>query len=194
MTRTVNVARGIQPLDAPQAASPAQRGGLCARPAGRCDSRVPDDRRSTEDAWRVWCILLLGFCSAGSLTAPALPHYADFMNLHVPPELEAKLDRLAAATGRRPDQLALDLLATSVDHDDWFREEVEKGRESARAGRLLDHDEVGIPDQPAIRRLMLVRWTAEAADDLERICTTSPKVARVRRGELRRSSSTVSAD
>ena len=32
----------------------------------------------------------------------ALPHYADFMNLHVPPELEAKLDRLAAATGRRP--------------------------------------------------------------------------------------------
>jgi hypothetical protein len=28
----------------------------------------------------------------------ALPHYADFMNLHVPPELEAKLDRLAAAT------------------------------------------------------------------------------------------------
>ena len=26
-----------------------------------------------------------------------------------------------------PDQLALDLLASSVDHDDWFREEVEKG-------------------------------------------------------------------
>lgn len=64
------------------------------------------------------------------------------MNLHVPPELEAKLDRLAAATGRQPDQLALDLLASSVDHDDWFREEVEKGRESVRAGRLLDHDEV----------------------------------------------------
>ena len=68
--------------------------------------------------------------------------YADVMDLHVPPELEAKLDRLAAETGRRPDQLALDLLASSVDHDDWFRQEVEKGQASARAGRLLDHDDV----------------------------------------------------
>ena len=64
------------------------------------------------------------------------------MNLDVPPEFEAKLDRLAAAAGRQPDQLALDLLATSVGHDDWFREAVEKGRESARTGDLLDHDDV----------------------------------------------------
>jgi predicted transcriptional regulator len=64
------------------------------------------------------------------------------MNLQVPPELEAKLIRLAADTGRSVDQLVLDLLATSVDHDDWFRREVEKGRAAAREGRLLDHDEV----------------------------------------------------
>jgi len=64
------------------------------------------------------------------------------MKLHVPPELEAKLNRLAAESGRNPDQVALDLLANSVDHDDWFRREVEKGRLSAREGRLLDHDEV----------------------------------------------------
>ena len=64
------------------------------------------------------------------------------MDLHVPPELEAKLNRLAAETGRNADQVALDLLANSVDHDDWFRREVEKGRLSAREGRLLDHDEV----------------------------------------------------
>ena len=64
------------------------------------------------------------------------------MKLHVPPELEAKLDRLAAESGRSADQVALDLLAASVDHDDWFRQEVEKGRKSAREGRLLDHDEV----------------------------------------------------
>jgi predicted transcriptional regulator len=64
------------------------------------------------------------------------------MNLQVPPELEAKLTRLAAETGRSVDQVALDLLATSVDHDEWFRGEVEKGRISAREGRLLDHDEV----------------------------------------------------
>jgi predicted transcriptional regulator len=64
------------------------------------------------------------------------------MNLQVPPELEAKLTRLAAETGRSVDQVALDLLASSVDHDEWFRREVEKGRLSAREGRLLDHDEV----------------------------------------------------
>lgn len=64
------------------------------------------------------------------------------MELHVPPELEAKLSRLAETTGRTAEQLALDLLATSVEHDEWFRGEVEKGRASARAGRLLDRDEL----------------------------------------------------
>jgi predicted transcriptional regulator len=53
------------------------------------------------------------------------------MNLQVPPELEAKLTRLAAETGRTADQVALDLLASSVDHDEWFRAEVEKGRAAA---------------------------------------------------------------
>lgn len=68
--------------------------------------------------------------------------YAGSMELHVPPELEAKLNRLAEGTGRSPEQLALDFLATSVEHDEWFRREVEKGRASARAGRLLDRDEL----------------------------------------------------
>jgi predicted transcriptional regulator len=62
--------------------------------------------------------------------------------LEVPPELEAKLTRLTADTGRTVDQVTIDLLANSVDHDEWFRREVEKGRASAREGRLLDHDEV----------------------------------------------------
>ena len=39
--------------------------------------------------------------------------YAGFMNLQVPPELEAKLTRLAAETGRTADQVAIDLLASS---------------------------------------------------------------------------------
>jgi predicted transcriptional regulator len=68
--------------------------------------------------------------------------YADVMNLQVPPELEAKPTRLAAETGRTADQMALDLLASSVDHDEWFRAEVEKGRAAAREGRLIEHDDV----------------------------------------------------
>ena len=64
------------------------------------------------------------------------------MNLQVPPQVEAKLTRLASETGRTVDQVALDLLASSIDHDEWFRREVETGRAAAREGRLLDHDEV----------------------------------------------------
>jgi predicted transcriptional regulator len=68
--------------------------------------------------------------------------YAVFMNLQVPPELEAKLTRLAAETGRTADQVALDLLASSMDHDDWFRAEIENGRAAADEGRLLEHNDV----------------------------------------------------
>jgi predicted transcriptional regulator len=64
------------------------------------------------------------------------------MDLHVPPEFEAKLNRLAANTGRDADQVALDLLSASVEPDEWFRQEVEIGRASAREGRLLDHEVV----------------------------------------------------
>lgn len=64
------------------------------------------------------------------------------MNLEVPPELEAKLARLAMETGRPVDQVALDLLNGLIEHDAWFRGEVEKGRTSARDGRLLEHDDV----------------------------------------------------
>lgn len=68
--------------------------------------------------------------------------YADSMDLHVPPELEAKLNRLAAGTGRDAEQVALDLLTNSVEHDEWFRREVEQGRVSAREGRLLNREEL----------------------------------------------------
>jgi len=64
------------------------------------------------------------------------------MELQLPPELEARLSRLAAQSGRTLDQLALDLLSNSVEHDEWFRSEVEKGRLSAREGTLFDHQDV----------------------------------------------------
>jgi len=38
--------------------------------------------------------------------------------------------------------VALDLLASSVDHDEWFRAEVEKGLAAAREGRLIEDDDV----------------------------------------------------
>ena len=64
------------------------------------------------------------------------------MNLQVPPELEAKLTRLAAETGRTVDQVAFDLLDSSIDHDEWVRHEVEQGCVAAREGHVIDQDEV----------------------------------------------------
>jgi predicted transcriptional regulator len=63
------------------------------------------------------------------------------MDIQVPSELAARLDRLAARTGRTADQVALDLLRNSVEHDEWFRGEVEKGRLSGEDG-LIEHQEV----------------------------------------------------
>ena len=63
---------------------------------------------------------------------PAVTHH-----LH-----EVRRNRLAAERGRDVDQVALDLLSSSVDHDDWFRREVERGQISGREGRLIDHDTV----------------------------------------------------
>jgi predicted transcriptional regulator len=68
--------------------------------------------------------------------------YADSMDLQVPSEIAAKLVRLAEQTGRTADQVALDLLRDSVEHNEWFRSEVEKDRVSARDETLLDHQEV----------------------------------------------------
>ena len=86
-----------------------------------------------DETWEVYRL-----SADSTLDAP----YAGLMNLQVPPALQTKLTRLAAETGRTGDQFALDVLTTSVDHDEWFRREVEKGRISAREGRLLEHDEV----------------------------------------------------
>ncbi len=98
----------------------------------------PNCERSLPDAAHGHSHLLLAL----RLAVERLTAFAEVMNLHVPPELEAKLTRLAGETGRTVDQVALDLLASSMDHDEWFRAEVEKGRAAAREGRLLEHDDV----------------------------------------------------
>ena len=64
------------------------------------------------------------------------------MNLNLPPDLEAKLNRLATSTGRVPEQVAIELLTESVEYDEWYRGEVEKARSTAQGGQLREHAEV----------------------------------------------------
>jgi predicted transcriptional regulator len=59
------------------------------------------------------------------------------------PELEAKLDRLAAQQGRYSESLVTEAVERMVNYDEWFLQEVEKGLAAAERGEFLEHDEAG---------------------------------------------------
>ncbi len=65
------------------------------------------------------------------------------MEVHLSPDVQAKLNRLAAGQGRDVDALAQEAIARFVDYDEWFIREVEKGLASSEHGELLTHEEVG---------------------------------------------------
>jgi len=65
------------------------------------------------------------------------------MEVHLTPDLQAKLSRLAASQGRNTEALVQEAIARFVDYDEWFIREVEKGLASADRGELLSHEEVG---------------------------------------------------
>jgi predicted transcriptional regulator len=64
------------------------------------------------------------------------------MELHLKGELEARIVRIAAETGRDAEEVIAQLLESYLDHDDWFRREVQKGIDQAERGELLEHEEV----------------------------------------------------
>jgi predicted transcriptional regulator len=65
------------------------------------------------------------------------------MEVHVSPELQAELTRLAAVQGRDADTLVQEAIKRLVDYDGWFMGEVEKGIEQIERGEVLTHAEVG---------------------------------------------------
>ncbi len=65
------------------------------------------------------------------------------MVVHISPELQAKLDRLAAQQGRDTESLVHETLERLVNYDEWFIREVEKGMAQVERGEVLEHDEVG---------------------------------------------------
>ena len=64
------------------------------------------------------------------------------MEVPLKPELEAKLSRIASSSGRAAEQVIQELVERFVDHDQWFRQEVEKGLAQLNRGEFIDHDEV----------------------------------------------------
>ena len=64
------------------------------------------------------------------------------MEVPLKPELEAKLARIAAQNGRASEQVIEELVEKFVDHDQWFKQEVEKGLAELDRGEFIEHDEV----------------------------------------------------
>jgi len=65
------------------------------------------------------------------------------MDVHLSPELQAKLERLAAHQGRDAESLVQETLERLVEYDEWFIREVEKGLAQVERGEVLEHEEVG---------------------------------------------------
>jgi predicted transcriptional regulator len=65
------------------------------------------------------------------------------MEVHFPPELEAKLTHSAARQGRNPDEFVQDVVSRYFDEETRFIEAVERGEEALQRGEYLTHEEVG---------------------------------------------------
>ena len=65
------------------------------------------------------------------------------MELNVPPDLETKLARAADRRGMAAEALVLEAIERTVEYDDWFLREVEKGLVQIEHGDVLTHEEVG---------------------------------------------------
>lgn len=65
------------------------------------------------------------------------------MDVNLTPELQAKLDKVAAQQGRDAQSLVQEAVQRLVDYDQWFVREVENGLAQIERGELLEHEEVG---------------------------------------------------
>jgi predicted transcriptional regulator len=65
------------------------------------------------------------------------------MEVHFTPELQAKLDQVAAENRSAPDHYVQQLVESYLDHDAWFRHKVTASLDRLDRGEFLTHDEVG---------------------------------------------------
>jgi predicted transcriptional regulator len=65
------------------------------------------------------------------------------MEVHLPPELQAKVDQAAAANNSAAEGHVKQLVGHYLEHDGWFREQVKKGLDQLDRGEFLSHEEVG---------------------------------------------------
>jgi predicted transcriptional regulator len=64
------------------------------------------------------------------------------MEIPFEPDLQARLNRAAAQAGKEPDRVVQELVASYLEYDEWFKQEVGKGLASLENGTLVSHEEV----------------------------------------------------
>jgi predicted transcriptional regulator len=69
--------------------------------------------------------------------------YSGSMEVHFPPELQAKLDHVAADILSGSDEDVQQLVEHYIDHDVWFRLKVKASLDQLDRGEFLTHEEVG---------------------------------------------------
>jgi predicted transcriptional regulator len=74
------------------------------------------------------------------------------MEVHFTPELQAKLDRVAAENRSDAAEYVQQLVATYLDHDVWFREKVKTSLQQLERGEFLTHEEFGARLEKMFRR------------------------------------------
>ena len=62
------------------------------------------------------------------------------MEVHLTPELEAKLTQSAAQQGRNPDELVQEVVSRYFDEESRFIEAVNRGEEALQRGEYLTHE------------------------------------------------------
>ncbi len=68
--------------------------------------------------------------------------YTDAMEVKLSPELQAKLDSMAAQQGRDSASLVHEAVERLIGYDEWFMRQVEAGLAQIERGEVLSHDEV----------------------------------------------------
>lgn len=64
------------------------------------------------------------------------------MELRLTPELQAKVERAAAENKSDAAEYVQQLVEHYVDHDQWFRKQVQKGLDQLDMGEYVEHEEV----------------------------------------------------
>ena len=77
------------------------------------------------------------------MTTGAAFHTLKAMEVHFSPELQAKVESVAAANRSGADEYVQQLVESHVDHDAWFRQKVSEGLAQLDRGEFLTHEEVG---------------------------------------------------